>query len=633
VSGIVAIVNTDGAPCNVERLRELTQALAFRGPDGNAMQSCDEAGFGAALFRTTDESATECQPLSLDGTVWIVADCRVDDRATLITALGEAGEQPQSDAPDIELILRAYLTWGARCVERLLGDFAFVIWDGRTHTLFAARDHFGVKPFFYAHVGSHLIVSNTLGCIRRHPGVPAEVNEAAIGDFLLFGQSFYPGITAFRHVQRLPAAHTLRCCDGDVRIERYWQVPDYEESLRLRRGEIVERFRDVLRAAVSDRLRARAAAVLLSGGVDSTCVAATAFDLKRRNSLDVSLTAWTFDARPLVPDDQECDLARLTAAALGFRHVRYSFEGYSLFRDAAGRCVLPRPEPHDLSFAAPLIDTANAIANSCRVRLTGQGGGGVFRAQTLRVRDLLPPSRWLTIARDTVGYALRYRAPPPLGIRTAIRRLAGISRRSAPSFPSWIEPEFAQRLGLRDRWQELLVHRRETPGNVLRPSATHELREPWANILEPYDVEWSGAPLDTRHPLLDLRLVDFLLQLPVVPWFWNRDLPRRTYLGPIPPQIRNRRKAPETGNPVRAALERGHQLPNWQTQPALRNYVRCERVPKAPSSAPPIDAASQRSATYPISLSIWLQSLTRGDSYEQQARSPSAVSQGTVTTG
>src|SRR5262245_41666858 len=323
----------------------MTQALAFRGPDGSATKVCGEAGFGATLFRTNDESAAECQPLSLDGKVWIVADCRVDDRARLIAELRSAGRQLMAAAPDVELILHTYLVWGPRCVERLLGDFAFVIWDGSTRTLVAARDHFGVKPLFYSQVGDLLIVSNTLGCIRRHPHVPSEVNDAAIGDFLLFGVNYFPAVTAFQHIQRVPAAHRLRCCDCDLRVDRYWQVPDYEEPLRLQRGEIVERFREVLQTAVLDRLRMRTGAIHLSGGVDSTCVAATAVDLQQTKAIDVSLTAWTFDARPLVPADRECELARLTASVLGIPCARWSYEGYTLFRNLAGECVLPPPEP------------------------------------------------------------------------------------------------------------------------------------------------------------------------------------------------------------------------------------------------------------------------------------------------
>src|SRR5262245_62752625 len=120
MSGIFSMLNTDRGPCDAQRLRQLTQALAFRGPDGIGTQTSGEVGLGATLFRTTDESAEERQPLSLDGAVWIVADCRIDDRAALRAALRAAGEEARAGVPDVELGLRASLAGGERRGDRVL---------------------------------------------------------------------------------------------------------------------------------------------------------------------------------------------------------------------------------------------------------------------------------------------------------------------------------------------------------------------------------------------------------------------------------------------------------------------------------------------------------------------------------
>lgn len=611
MSGIVAILNTDGAPCDAGRLRELTQALVFRGPDGVGIEVREEAGLGAALFWTMERATPEAQPLSLDGEVWIISDGRIDDRAALIAELREVGRPARAAGPDIELILHAYLAWGPHCVDRLLGDFAFVVWDGPNRALFAARDHFGAKPLFYAWVGRLLIVSNTLSCIRRHPEVPSEVNEAAIGDFLLFGQILFPAISAFRHIQRLPAAHRLRCCNGELRVERYWQVPKYEEPLRLKRGEVIDRFREVLGSAVSDRLRGQVGAIELSGGVDSTCVAAMVFDLKRSNATNVSLTAWTYDTRPLIPGDREYDLARLTASVLSIPHVRWPFEHYALFRHANGQLVVPQPEPRDLGYLAVNLEFRRAIAASSRILLTGQGGDGAFLGEGLTVGELLRPDRCSTIAVDAVTYALRRRSLPPLGVRTGLKRLAGISRHSAPPFPSWIEPEFARRQSLEERWHHLWSAPPAAATTTVRPSATNLLLcDPWSTILEDYDTQRTGARLDVRHPILDLRVINFLLQVPAIPWFWHKDLPRRACLGLLPRTIRNRRKTPLAGHPVCAALERGDRLPgNWQYHSAVNSYVRCKHLADLPESVSKFDHVHRTMVTYPVSLSLWLQTL------------------------
>src|SRR5207344_3160791 len=112
------------------------------------------------------------------------------------------------DATDVELILRAYLVWGEDFVEHLLGDFAFAIWDGPKQRLFCARDHLGVKPFFYAQVGQKLIFSSSLDCIRQHPAVSDRLNDLAIADFLLFDLNQDKATTSFADIQRVPPAHS-----------------------------------------------------------------------------------------------------------------------------------------------------------------------------------------------------------------------------------------------------------------------------------------------------------------------------------------------------------------------------------------------------------------------------------------
>src|ERR1700757_1476427 len=125
MSGIVGIVNLDGAPVNRALLKTMTDHLAFRGPDAQSLWVDDKAGnvgFGHTMLRTTWESEHEQQPLSLDGQVWITADARVDARLELIQKLEARGRRNLDAANDTELLLHAYAAWGENCVEHLLGD-------------------------------------------------------------------------------------------------------------------------------------------------------------------------------------------------------------------------------------------------------------------------------------------------------------------------------------------------------------------------------------------------------------------------------------------------------------------------------------------------------------------------------
>ena len=258
MSGIVGILNIDGSPVDRSLLARLTDYLAFRGPDAQETWSQGPVGLGHALLQTVDDTRPDSQPLSLDGEVVIAADARIDGRAELRQELNSHGCHDLENVPDVELILHAYLVWGDECAKHLLGDFAFAIWDGRRRQLFCARDHFGIKPFYYAQVGDSLIFSNTLNCLRLHPRVSDELNDLAIGDFLLFDCNQDQSTTTFADIRRLPPAHYLTWQPGSLRLERYWSLPLIDRPLRYSRPQdYVEHFKALLTQAVADRLRTR----------------------------------------------------------------------------------------------------------------------------------------------------------------------------------------------------------------------------------------------------------------------------------------------------------------------------------------------------------------------------------------
>src|SRR5665213_3142582 len=308
MSGIVGILHLDGAPVDPQLLQRLTDSLVFRGPDATGMWISDNnvrcVGFGHTLLKTTPESAFEHQPFTLDGSLWIVADARVDARTELIAELRAHGEDPCVSVTDVELILRAYRVWGETCLEHLLGDFAFAIWDGPRRRLLCACDHLGVKPFYYAHLGPLFIFSNTLNCVRQHPGVSNRLNDLAIADFLLFEMNRDAATTSFADIERLPPAHLLDCHDGAISIRRYWSLPDSGPIHYRREAEYLEHFTELLDTAVADRLRTDSAAILMSGGLDSPTVAVSAQRVFARQGASSGLRAYTRVFDHLIPDHE-----------------------------------------------------------------------------------------------------------------------------------------------------------------------------------------------------------------------------------------------------------------------------------------------------------------------------------------
>jgi asparagine synthase (glutamine-hydrolysing) len=569
MSGIVGIVSWR-APIDRVLLLRMTDTLAFRGPDRQDSWTDGPAGFGHTLLSTTIESRQEEQPASLDGRVWITADARVDNRADLMRRLAQRGRGSLGSATDAELILHAYHAWGEDCVEHLLGDFAFAIWDSSARRLFCARDHFGVKPFYYAEIEGGVVFSNTLDCVRVHPGVGDELNERAIGDFLLFGCNTEPTTTTFADVRRLAPAHTLTCGPDTLQRRQYWKLPA-DGRIRYRRSrEYVDHFREVLRLAVSDRLRSNQVVVLMSGGLDSTAIAATARHLLSESNTPFDLSAQTVVYDSLIPDEER-HYARMAAEALGI-DIGYFVADDHRPLDGWDQPDLRMPEPTDDPFLCMRSQQLEQAASRSRVFLCGEGGDEVLWGSY--VVDLVGRMRPLELAANLARCLVLHRLRPGAGIRSRLQKWRGQDPRP-PAFPAWVNSAFAERTDLRARWAQ---------GNTIGPAGAHRLRPeaygrlvtaPWPWYFESFDPGVTRIPIEGRYPFLDLRVVNYLLAIPPLPWCVDKQLLRLAMHGALPDTIRLRPKAPLAGDPLRAHLRKAdfELVAGCDPGPELRQWV------------------------------------------------------------
>ncbi|MGH9678171.1 MAG: asparagine synthetase B family protein, partial [Candidatus Acidiferrum sp.] len=274
MSGIVGMAHSEGRPVDPDLLRRMTNSLSFRGPDAQEIWANGSVGLGHALLSHADESEHGRQPATLDQRNWIVADVRLDAHRELVEALRSRGRDAEFSNTDAQLLLHAYEAWGEACLDHLLGDFAFAIWDARRQQLFCACDQFGIKALYFVEVDHSFIFSNTLDCLRLHPSVSDRLNDAAIADFLLFGMNYDPASTSFADIRRLPRAHALRWSPvSGLQLREYWRPPTDEAIRYQRRGDYIEHFNELLTKAVDDRLRTDKVGILLSGGLDSSSVA------------------------------------------------------------------------------------------------------------------------------------------------------------------------------------------------------------------------------------------------------------------------------------------------------------------------------------------------------------------------
>jgi len=573
VSGFVGVANLDGAPIDPALMRRMTNALAFRGPDGQEIWIGEDVGLGHAMFRTTDEPTRERQPCSLDGEVWITADVRVDGRAELVRALQTAGRSQLETATDPELVLHAYHAWGEALVDHLLGDFAFAIWDGATRRILCARDQLGVKPFFYAQLPRQLVVSNTLSCLRHHNSASDELNDAAVGDFLLFGYNCNPRTTTYAAIQRLPAGHMLTWSPGrEPCLRRYWTLPIYNELRLPHPIDYVERFRSLLISATADRLRTDRVGVLMSGGLDSSLIAATAHGLLAARGAPFELRAHTVVYDRLFKDEER-HYSGLVARSLNIPIEYLVADNYPLF-DGHDGARIQFPEPVAGQEQPLLIDTFNRqVAAGSRVALTGFDGDAVLTASwSAHLATLSRNGQFARLAADAFRYA---RAKQDLlGAFSRRLRLPRHGGRPLSHYPTWLNPAFERRLQLKDRWA-----RRRAPSSIgkgPREGAYYAmLFSNWLPLLEGSDAGVTGVPGERRHPLLDLRVVEFLLSLPAIPWCVDKHIFRAAAQNVLPKPIVRRPKTPLAGDPFPYLLRdfRAHSVDPYAFHPVVGHYV------------------------------------------------------------
>jgi asparagine synthase (glutamine-hydrolysing) len=598
MSGLAAILNLDGAPVDQPLLERMTRELALRGPSAQQTWSRGAVGLGHSLLRAADEAQNEHQPASIQSRLWIVADARLDAREELIAKLNSrsAGRPPLSLAtPDVELILHAYEAWEESCVDYLLGDFAFAIWDERKQKLLCARDHIGIKPLYYARVANTLLVSNTLQVLRLHPGVSSDLSDVAIGDFLLFGINLQTGQSAFEDIKKLPAAHSVSATSDGIRVRRYWSFP-IEEPLRYPRAKnYLEEFRALLDAAVTDRLRTSRVSVSMSGGLDSPTVAAVAARLLRNTG---SLQAITIVYDEVIPDEEH-KYAGIVASHLQIPIQFLVVENYALFE----RCepeAAAIPEPNLLELSAIFDDRNRIAAQHGSVMLTGEGGDTGFIPSLSFYRG----PRAFELLGGVTKYLLAQGRLPRLGFRRAWLKWRGLPTGELPQYPEWLEPGFEARAGLRERWQEMMAE--PTSAHPDRPRAYSSLSEGhWSAYCESYDASCTRTPLEVRHPFLDLRLQRFLLRLPPLPWCADKELLRQAMRGELPREILGRPKTPLAGNPYVGLLRKHNlkELLEFDLAPGFSGFVVRDQLPATPAAWGQDPGLVLRA----ISLNYWLQ--------------------------
>ncbi len=512
MSGLSCCFHRDGAPACEEDLATMAAALAWRGGDGSGCRREGPFALATWHFWTTTEEAGESGPREDGG--WLLAfEGRLDNREELALALGLAtGEL--SRLSDAALALRCWLAWGEDCLPRLLGPFALIAAEPRTRRLWLARDPIGHRGLAF-HLGPRLLLAaSDEHAVAADSRVGRELDENQLALYFSL-EDRVDGRTFFRRVEQLLPGELL-AVEPERSSRRLFYRPPLEGAARSSE-EWQEAFRDTFRQAVACRMRgASPAGILLSGGLDSTPIAAFAREAAPATRL-ASFT-WAF---PRYPECDERAFVRETVA-------RFALEAYEIDCDSAGPLA---GLPADLAGLAAAPDEdwpvhpgtpeqnayrlfhqrsyAAAQGAGVRVLLSGMGGDQLYSGADSFVADLWREGRALELWRELTWHA-RHRTLGAAAFRDLLplsllwRRRRRRRRAAAP----WLTAAALARLPASPPWPPWAAEARR-PEQVLRlfePTNGHGI-----NVECYYALRLGVSP---RYPWRDRRIVELALQLP-----------------------------------------------------------------------------------------------------------------------
>lgn len=561
MSAIIGIYNRAGRPVGCGDLERMTDILVHRGPDGHGVWAAGPVGLGHRMLWTTPESLHETLPFADDAAgLTITADARIDNRDELLPLLCLT-DHPAERVSDSQVILAAYKKWGEGCPQHLLGDFAFAIWDAAAQTLFCARDHFGVKPFYYYVSDNIFAFATEIKALLCLPDVPQRIDQTKVADYL---QGIQEDVcrTFFKDISAAPVGHSLKVTQGNLRFHSFWS-PDPDIELRLKSdADYAEAMKSVFAEAVRCRTRsAFPVGSMLSGGLDSSSIACTAREILKREGKP---KLHTFSA--IFPSLPPQTLAAIDErpwinSVIGMGGIDAHFVHPDLSSPMTDLSKILRlhdqPTHPNNSIFREIFQSAQQ--QNVRVMLEGTDGDSIVSYGLLYPKELARQGRWLMLVKEVYAlarkhgssprqelwscikdYGLKPLVPQPLLRMRQERHAMRFKGRSVSQINPIIASNFARRIGLEERLQAFEFPEMESFDT---DRLYHHFRIKNPNLGVVLDIFGRNAAefgCEARFPFMDKRFAEFCLSLPTSQKLnagWTRIGMRRAMEGILPKEV------------------------------------------------------------------------------------------------
>lgn len=589
MSAITGIFYRNGRSVDPELIRKMNNKLSHRGPDGSSTWCEGSVAFGHQMLFTTAESLHEKLPFEdEDSGLVITADARIDNRKELSELLELEDTEEVSDSL---FIIKAYEKWGEDCPDKLLGDFAFAIWDKNNEKLFCARDHMGVKPFYYYLSDELFIFASEIKAIFSIPNMYQQINELEVAYFLSLIAGEDRKLTIYNGIFRLPAAHSLSLVFKNHVLNQYWSL-NLDLKIRFDSDEEYEKaFLDLFINVVRCRLRTSfPVGSMLSGGLDSSsvaCIAQKILQDEERN--DLKTFSAFFDT---VPESNERYFIEKVLAY-------YEFESYVVNADK----ISPLKEINNFFFYTdqPLI-VPNAFMiwniihkaslNDVRILLDGFEGDATVSHGKGFLTELFLTKRWKKLFFEIIDskrlgkniYKINIEIGfniLPLFIKRKIKLYREFKGKRGPK-TKILKKDFADNNHLMERVMEIyeesfkIDNAHEQHYSMLTSGLLQSEMELLDSLSAPFSIE-------LRHPFFDKRLVEFCLAIPTeqkISHGWTRSIMRRAMSGYIPKEIQWRKDKGNLSFNFKKSLMKEHMFLDeiLKETKSIEGFVEIEKV-------------------------------------------------------
>lgn len=496
--GIAGVVNFKNEPVFEQSIKNMTDSISHRGPDGEGQFVHCNVGLGHRRLAILDLSSSGKQPMFCDSARFVLTyNGEIYNFKSLRGELESKGHKFRSDT-DSEVVLKAFIEWGESCLNRLNGMFAFAVYDKLTKEVFLARDRYGIKPLYYFKNHERLIFASEVKAIHASGMAPKRLDRKGLLQYMTF-QNFINDSTLYADVKLLPAGCFAKINVGSktFKISRYWDF-EFREDRSLKYEECIEELRFLIEQAVSRQLVSDVeVGSYLSGGMDSGSITALAgtqlpyiktftvgFDMNSASGMEL-----TFDER-----------AKAEYMSYLFKTEHYEMVLKSGDMERCFSSLVHHLEEPRVGQSYPNYYAAKLASRFTKVVLSGAGGDEIFAGYPWRYYRAIGNKGFENYIDDYYMYWQR------LIPNKSIQKVFS---------PIWND---VKDVWTRDIFRDVYTnHKNElnSPEDYINHSLYFEAKTFLHGLLVVEDKLSMAHSLESRVPLLDNDLVDFAMKVPV----------------------------------------------------------------------------------------------------------------------